>query len=165
MLVRPWEEDDARGSDDDRLSFGVSDCQSSLFERMKVPGLFVQVRGDPTEGSGVEHPGGESELLEEGGEEVHVFLGDARRYMERRSKRQTYHLMFRCFRTYSRCSDGYQSLSKTLLHGRLFARLREIVALAMAQEKECPVPPLGTYGIGDNYPAYSCEACAGRPII
>ncbi len=34
--------------------------------------------------------------------------------------------------------DGYLSLSKTLSHGRLSARQREIVALTVAQENECP---------------------------
>ncbi len=33
--------------------------------------------------------------------------------------------------------DGYLSLSKTLSHGRLSARQREIVALTVAQENEC----------------------------
>jgi len=33
--------------------------------------------------------------------------------------------------------DGYLSLSKTLLRGRLTARQREIVALAVGQENEC----------------------------
>jgi uncharacterized peroxidase-related enzyme len=33
--------------------------------------------------------------------------------------------------------DGYLSLSKTLLHGRLSARQREILALAIGQENEC----------------------------
>jgi uncharacterized peroxidase-related enzyme len=33
--------------------------------------------------------------------------------------------------------DGYLSLSKTLLHGRLSARQREILALAVGQENEC----------------------------
>lgn len=74
MLVRAWKEDDTRGIDDDRSSVGVSDRQSSFFEHMKVAGLFVEVRGDAAEGSGVEHPGGEGELLEEWGEAVHVIL-------------------------------------------------------------------------------------------
>jgi hypothetical protein len=43
----------------------VSDRQSSFFEHMKVAGVFVEVGGDAAEGSGVEHPGGEGELLEE----------------------------------------------------------------------------------------------------
>jgi uncharacterized peroxidase-related enzyme len=33
--------------------------------------------------------------------------------------------------------DGYLSLSKTLLHGRLSGRQREILALAIGQENEC----------------------------
>ena len=33
--------------------------------------------------------------------------------------------------------DGYLSLSKTLSHGRLSARQREILALAVGQENEC----------------------------
>jgi uncharacterized peroxidase-related enzyme len=33
--------------------------------------------------------------------------------------------------------DGYLSLSKTLSHGRLSARQREILALAIGQENEC----------------------------
>ena len=74
MLVRTWKEDDARGIDDDRSSFGVSDRQSSFFEHMKVAGLFVEGGGDAAEGSGVEHPGGEGELLEEWGEAVHMIL-------------------------------------------------------------------------------------------
>lgn len=74
MLVRAWKEDDARGIDDDRSSVGVSDRQPSFFEHMKVAGLFVEVRGDAAEGSGVEHPGGEGELLEEWGKAVHVAL-------------------------------------------------------------------------------------------
>ena len=74
MLVRAWKEDDARAIDDDRSSAGVSDRQSSFFEHMKVAGLFVEVWGDAAEGSGVEHPGGEGELLEEWGEAIHVIL-------------------------------------------------------------------------------------------
>ena len=72
MLVRSGKEDDARCIDDDRSNVGVSDRQSSFFEHMKVAGLFVEVRGDAAEGSGVKHPGGEGELLEEWGEAVHV---------------------------------------------------------------------------------------------
>lgn len=72
MQVRAWKEDDARGVYDDRSSVGVSDRQSSFFEHMKVPGLFVEVRRDAAEGSGVEHTGGEGELLEEWGEVVLV---------------------------------------------------------------------------------------------
>ena len=74
MLVRARKEDDTRGFDDDRSSVEVSDRQSSFFEHMKVAGLFVEVRGDAAEGSGVEHPGGEGELLEEWGEAIHVVL-------------------------------------------------------------------------------------------
>ena len=74
MLVRAWKEDDTRRIDDDRSSAGVSDRQSSSFEHVKVAGLFVEVRGDAAEGSGVEHPGGKGELLEEWGEAVHVVL-------------------------------------------------------------------------------------------
>ena len=74
MLVRALKEDDARGIDDDRSSVGVSDRQSAFFEHMKVAGLSVEVRRDAAEGSGVEHPGGEAELLEEWGEAVHVVL-------------------------------------------------------------------------------------------
>ena len=67
MLVRAWKEDDARGIDDDRSNVGVSDRQSSFFEHMKVAGLFVEIRRDAAEDSGVEHPGREGELLEEWG--------------------------------------------------------------------------------------------------
>jgi hypothetical protein len=74
MLVRPGKEDDARGIDDDRSSAGVIDRQSSFFEHMKVAGMFLEARGDAAEGSGVEHPGGERELLEEWGEKIHVAL-------------------------------------------------------------------------------------------
>ena len=74
MLVRSGKEDDAWGIDDDRSSVGVSDRQSSSFKDMKVAGLFVEVGGDAAEGSGVEHAGGEGELLEEWGEVVHVVL-------------------------------------------------------------------------------------------
>ena len=74
MLVRARKEDDTRGIDDDRSSVGVSDRQSSFFEHMKVAGMFLEARGDAAEGSRVEHPGGERELLEEWGEEVHVAL-------------------------------------------------------------------------------------------
>ncbi len=74
MLVRAGEEDDARGIDDDGAGVGVSDRQGSFPEDMKVAGLFVEVGGDAAEGSGVEHPGGEGELLEERGEAVHVVL-------------------------------------------------------------------------------------------
>ena len=74
MLVRAWKEDDTRGIDDDRSCVGVSNRQSSFFEHMKVAGLVVEVRGDAAEGSGVEHPGREGELLEEWGETVHVIL-------------------------------------------------------------------------------------------
>lgn len=74
MLMRAWKEDDARGIDDDRSRVGVSDRHSSFFEHMKVAGLFVEVRGDAAEDSGVEHPGGEGELLEEWGEAVHAIL-------------------------------------------------------------------------------------------
>lgn len=74
MLVRAWKEDDARGIDDDRSSMRVSDRQPSFFEHMKVAGLFVEVRGDAAEGSGIEHPRGEGELLEEWGEAVHMLL-------------------------------------------------------------------------------------------
>jgi hypothetical protein len=74
MLVRAWKEDDARGLDDDGSGAGVSDPQSSFFEYMKVAGLFVKVWGDAAEGSGVEHPGGEGELLEEWGEGVHMVV-------------------------------------------------------------------------------------------
>ena len=74
MLVRAGKEDDARGIDDDRSGVGVSDRQGSFFEYMKVAGLFLEVRGDAAEGSGVEHPGGEGELLKEWGEVVHVVL-------------------------------------------------------------------------------------------
>ena len=71
MLVRAWKEDDAGIIDGDRSSVGVSDRHSSFFEDMKVAGLLVQVWGDAAEGSGVKHPGGECELLEEWGEAVH----------------------------------------------------------------------------------------------
>lgn len=72
MLVRAWKEDDARGIDDDRSSAGVNDRQSSFFEHMKVASLFVEIRRDAAEGSGVEHPGGEGELFEEWSEAIHV---------------------------------------------------------------------------------------------
>ena len=72
MLVRAWKEDDAGGIDDDRSSVRVSDRQSAFLEHMKVAGLFVEVGGYAAKGSGVEHPGGEGELLEEWGEAVHV---------------------------------------------------------------------------------------------
>ena len=74
MLVRAWKEDDARGIDDDRSSVRVSNRQSSFFEHMKVAGLFVEVRGDAAECSGVEHPGREGELLEEWGEAIQMPL-------------------------------------------------------------------------------------------
>ena len=67
MLVRAGKKDDARGIDDDWASVGVSDRQGSFFEHMKVAGLFVEGWGDAAEGSRVEHPGGEGELLEEWG--------------------------------------------------------------------------------------------------
>jgi hypothetical protein len=41
---------------------------------MKIAGPFIELRGDAAEGSGVEHPCGESELFEEGGETVHILL-------------------------------------------------------------------------------------------
>jgi len=71
VLVGAGEEEDAGGIEDQRASVRVRDGQSSFFEQVKVAGLFVEVGGDAAEGSGVEHPGGESELLEEWGESVH----------------------------------------------------------------------------------------------
>lgn len=71
MFMGAREEDDARSFDDDRVSVGVGDRQSSLFEDVKVAGLFVEVGGDAAEGSGVEHAGGESEPFEEGSKAVH----------------------------------------------------------------------------------------------
>ena len=97
MLVRAWKEDDTRGIDDDRSSAGVSDRQSSFFEHMKVAGLFVEVRGDAAEGSGVEHPGGEGELLEEWGEAVHVNPDETMGYRYDTLNNNTYHLISRWF--------------------------------------------------------------------
>ena len=74
MLVRAWKEDDARGIDDYRSSVRVSDRQSPFLEHMKVAYLLIEVRGDAAEGSGVKHPGGEAELLEEWGEAIHMAL-------------------------------------------------------------------------------------------
>jgi hypothetical protein len=97
MLVRAWKEDDARGIDDDWSSVGVSDRQSSFFEDMKIAGLFVEVRGDAAEGSGVEHPGGEGELLEEWGETVHGGPDETIRYINDIIYNNTYHLISRWF--------------------------------------------------------------------
>jgi len=71
VLVGAGEEDDAWGFDNDWTGVRVGDRQSSFSEQVKVAGLFVEVGGDTAEGSGVEHPGGEGELLEEWGESVH----------------------------------------------------------------------------------------------
>lgn len=72
MLMRAWKEDDTWGIDEDRSSVGVRDRQSSFVEHMKVARLFVEVRGGAAERPGVEHPGGEGELLEEWGEAIHI---------------------------------------------------------------------------------------------
>lgn len=97
MLVRAWKEDDARGVNDDRSCVGVSDRQSSFFEYMKVAGLFVEVWGDAAEGSGVEHAGGEGELLEEWGETVHGGCSETTRYTNDTLSDNTYRLISRWF--------------------------------------------------------------------
>jgi hypothetical protein len=97
MLVRAWKEDDAWSLDDDRSSVGVSDRQSSFFEYMKVAGLFVKIWRDAAEGSGVKHPGGEGELLEEWGEGIHMWSVETIRYTSDIINNNTYRLISRWF--------------------------------------------------------------------
>lgn len=74
MVVRAREEDDAWGIDDQRTGVGVGDGQSSLFEDVKVAGMFVEGRRDAAEGSGKEHAGGEGESFEEWGKAIHISI-------------------------------------------------------------------------------------------